>query len=211
MNQPGQPGQPAGGGMGMGSAPMPPGPVAGTTIADFLSRVVAWIIDGVILGVVGQVLWLILFRILPLGIDVLVQAILVAAISAGYFIYMWTTRKQTIGMMVMKLEVVQDGTGAALGQSAAIRRWLYLGLPLALATLLSVGGGFSFFAFGGLGGLAILLTLASIVAIVAFVWELYLAYATSQDPRKQGPHDKAANSVVISVGPSPLAGMGGRR
>jgi hypothetical protein len=111
-------------------------------------------------------------------------------------------------MMFMKLEVVADGTGAALDQSAAIRRWMYLGLPLALATLLSVGGGFSFFGFGGLGGLFILWTLASIAGLVAFVWELYLAYATNMDARKQGPHDKAAHSLVIAVGPSPLAGMG---
>lgn len=187
--------------MGMNQPGQPP-------IADFLSRVVAWIIDGVILGIAGQIIWTIVFRILPFGIDILVQAIAVAAISAGYFIYMWTTRKQTVGMMFMKLQVQKDGTGAALNQSEAIRRWLYLGLPLALATLISVGGGFSFFAFGGLGALAILFTLASIGALVAIAWEIYLAYATNNDPRKQGPHDKAAGSVVVAIGPSPLAGMG---
>lgn len=190
--------------MGMNQSGQPP-------IADFMSRVVAWIIDGVILGIAGQIVWAIVFAILPLGIDVLVQAIAVAAISAGYFIYMWTTRKQTVGMMLMKLQVQKDGTGAALNQSEAIRRWLYLGLPLALATLISVGGGFSFFAFGGLGGLAILFTLASIAALVAIVWEIYLAYATNNDARKQGPHDKAAGSVVVAIGPSPLAGMGGQK
>jgi uncharacterized RDD family membrane protein YckC len=190
--------------VGMNQSGQPP-------IADFMSRVVAWIIDGVILGIAGQIVWAIVFAILPLGIDVLVQAIAVAAISAGYFIYMWTTRKQTVGMMLMKLQVQKDGTGAALNQSEAIRRWLYLGLPLALATLISVGGGFSFFAFGGLGGLAILFTLASIAALVAIVWEIYLAYATNNDARKQGPHDKAAGSVVVAIGPSPLAGMGGQK
>jgi uncharacterized RDD family membrane protein YckC len=188
MNQPGQP-----------------------PIADFMSRVVAWIIDGVILGIAGQIVWMIVFGIMPFsGIGILVQALAVAAISAGYFIYMWTTRKQTVGMMLMKLQVQKDGTGAALNQSEAIRRWLYLGLPLALATLISVGGGFSF-ALGGLGGLAILFTLATIAALVSIVWEIYLAYATNNDARKQGPHDKAAGSVVVAVGPSPLAGMGGQK
>ncbi|MEA2678125.1 MAG: hypothetical protein QOJ81_2266, partial [Chloroflexota bacterium] len=173
--------------MGMNQSGQPP-------IADFLSRVVAWIIDGVILSIAGQIVWAIVFRILPFGVDILVQAIAVAAISAAYFIYMWTTRKQTVGMMLMKLQVQKDGTGAALTQSEAIRRWMYLGLPLALATLISVGGGFSFFAFGGLGALAILFTLASIGALVAIAWEIYLAYATNNDARKQGPHDKAAGS-----------------
>src|SRR5688572_7200366 len=180
-------------------------------IADFLARVVAWIIDGVILGIAGQIVWAIVFGIMPFsGIGILVQALAVAAISAGYFIFMWTTRKQTVGMMLMKLQVQKDGTGAALNQSEAIRRWLYLGLPLALATLISVGGGFSF-ALGGLGGLAILFTLATIAALVSIAWELYLAYATNNDARKQGPHDKAAGSVVVAIGPSPLAGMGGQK
>jgi uncharacterized RDD family membrane protein YckC len=179
-------------------------------IADFMSRVVAWIIDGVILGIAGQIVWQITWRFLPLGIDILVQAIAVAAISAGYFIYMWTTRKQTVGMMFMKLMVQKDGTGAALTQAEAIRRWLYLGLPLALVTLLGVGAGFSF-AVGGVGGLFFLFTVASIAGLVALVWELYLAYATNNDARKQGPHDKAAGSVVVAVGPSPLAGMGGQK
>jgi len=189
--------------VGMNQSGQPP-------IADFMSRVVAWIIDGVILGIAGQIVWALAYSILPLGIDILVQAIAVAAISAGYFIYMWTTRKQTVGMMFMKLQVQKDGTGAALTQAEAIRRWLYLGLPLALATLISVGGGFSF-AIGGLGGLAILFTLASIGALVALAWEIYLAYATNNDARKQGPHDKAAGSVVVAIGPSPLAGMGGQK
>lgn len=189
--------------MGMNQSGQPP-------IADFMSRVVAWIIDGVILGIAGQILWQIVARVLPLGIDILVQAIAVAAISAGYFIYMWTTRKQTVGMMFMKLMVQKDVTGAALTQAEAIRRWIYLGLPLALVTLLGVGAGFSF-AVGGLGGLFFLFTVASIAGLVALVWELYLAYATNNDPRKQGPHDKAAGSVVVAVGPSPLAGMGGQK
>ena len=74
--------------MGMNQSGQPP-------IADFMSRVVAWIIDGVILGIAGQIVWAIVFRILPFGIDILVQAIAVTAISAGYFIYTWTSMRGT--------------------------------------------------------------------------------------------------------------------
>lgn len=186
---------------------MPAGPVAGTTIADFVTRLVAFVIDAVILGVVNWVLWLILGGILlsTLGaLSLVVYAIATVAISAGYFIYFWTTRKQTPGMIVMKLMVVEDGTGATLTQSKAIRRWLFLGLPLALTALLTAGGGL--FGIGGLGGLFILFTLAPIVALIALGWEIYLAYTTYQDPRKQGIHDKAVGSVVVSYGPSPLGG-----
>jgi uncharacterized RDD family membrane protein YckC len=186
-----------------------PGTAAGTNVADFMTRVVAWIIDGVVIGVANYIVNAILFNLLILslgGLYVVLQALAIAAISAAYFIYFWTTRKQTPGMMFMKLQVVKDGSGAALTQAEAIRRWLYLGLPLALGTLLSTGVGLG--GFGTLGGLYILFTLATIVAIVSIVWELYLAYATNNDARKQGPHDKAVGSLVISIGPSPLAGMG---
>ena len=195
MNQPGS------------VAPMPAGPAAATNTADFTTRVVAFVIDGAILWVANYIVNTVLWGILILslgGLYVVVEALAIAAISAGYFVYMWTTRKQTVGMMLMKLQVVQDGSGAALDQSAAIRRWLYLGLPLALSALLSVGAGL----YAGLGGLYILFTLAFVVAVVSIGWQLYLAYATNNDPRKQGPHDKAAKSLVISIGPSPLAGMG---
>ena len=180
--------------------------------ADFMTRVVAWIIDGVIIGFANYIVNAIVFGILINslgGLYVVLQAVAIIAISAGYFIYFWTTRKQTPGMIVMKLNVVKDGSGNALNQSEAIRRWMYLGLPLALATLLSTGYGFG--GFGGLGGLYILFTLATVVAVVSLAWEIYLAYATNNDARKQGPHDKAAGSLVISVGPSPLAGMGGQK
>jgi uncharacterized RDD family membrane protein YckC len=185
-------------------APLPPGPIQGTQVADFVTRLVAYIIDAVILGVANYVVSLILFGILPFPVDLLVHAAVILAISAGYFIYFWTTRRQTPGMIVMKLLVVEDGTGNTLSQDKAIRRWIYLGLPLALSTLVQVGGGFGFATFG-LGGLAILLTLALLAGLAALGWQIYLAYATSQDARKQGPHDKAVNSVVISYGPSPFS------
>jgi uncharacterized RDD family membrane protein YckC len=199
---------PPAGGMAT-AAPMPPGPLANTTIADFMTRLVAFIIDAVILGVVNYIVWAVLGGLLFSlgGLAIVLHGVIVAAISAGYFIYMWTTRRQTVGMMLMKLMVVQDGSGAALTQSQAIRRWLYLGLPYALSTLLSVTG-FGSLGLLGFGGLAILFTLALLVAIVSLGWEIYLAYATNQDARKQGPHDKAAGSVVISYGPSPFAGAG---
>lgn len=206
QSQPQQPAAPpAGGGT---SSTMPPGPVAGSTIADFVTRAVAFVIDGVIIWLINVVISLVLTPLLLValgGIFVLIQALAIVAVSVGYFVYFWTTRKQTPGMMVMKLMVVQDGTGAALSQDQAIRRWIYLGLPLALSALLSAGGGLGF--FGGFGGLAILFTLATLVSIGSVVWLIYLAYTTYQDPRKQGVHDKAVNSLVVSVGPSPLGGM----
>jgi uncharacterized RDD family membrane protein YckC len=196
-----QPGPPPASGGVAAAAPLPAGPIEGTQIADFVTRLVAFIIDAVILGIANYIVWAIAFAILPLGIDVLVYSLAVAAVSAAYFVYFWTTRRQTPGMIVMKLLVVEDGTGATLTQDKAIRRWAFLGLPYALSVFLGVGG----FGFGFLGGLAILFTLAFIVAIAALGWQIYLAYTTYQDPPTQGAHDKFVNSVVVSYGPSPFS------
>jgi uncharacterized RDD family membrane protein YckC len=197
---------PPGGGMMAQATPLPPGPIAGTTIADFITRLVAFIIDSVILGIANYIVWAVLGALLLSlgGLSILLHAVIILAISAGYFIYFWTTRRQTPGMILMKLLVVEDGTGATLTQPQAIKRWMFLGLPLALSTLLSVGGGLGGFALGGLGGLFFLFTLATIAGLIALVWEIYLAYTTYQDPRKQGVHDKSVNSVVVSYGPSPF-------
>lgn len=200
--QPAPPPPPGGGKMAQ-ATPLPPGPIAGTTIADFITRLVAYIIDGVIIGIAGYIVQLVVYGILPYPVDLIVHAAAIVAISAGYFIYFWTVRRQTPGMIVMKLLVVEDGTGATLTQSQAIRRWMFLGLPLALGSLLQVSSGVGI-GLGGLGGLAILLTLVLIVALISLAWEFYLAYTTYQDPRKQGFHDKAVNSVVVSYGPSPF-------
>jgi uncharacterized RDD family membrane protein YckC len=205
QSQPQQPAPPPppGGGMTTPAVPLPPGPIAGTTIADFITRLVAFIIDGIVIGIAGYIVQLIVYGILPFPIDLIVHAAAVLAISAGYFIYFWTTRRQTPGMIVMKLLVVEDGTGATLTQPQAIRRWIFLGLPLALSTLLQVSGGIGI-GIVGLGGLGFLLTLVLIVALISLVYEFYLAYTTYQDPRKQGFHDKQVNTVVVSYGPSPF-------
>ena len=191
--------------MGMNQSGQPP-------IADFMTRLVAFIIDGVVIWVIHYIVTAVLGGMLFSlgGLYLIVVAAIDIAVSAAYFVYMWTTRKQTVGMMLMKLQVQKDGTGAALNQSEAIRRWLYLGLPLALSALLSTGFGFGLLGVG-LGALAILFTLAPIVALASIAWEIYLAYATNNDARKQGPHDKAAGSVVVAIGASPIAGMGGQK
>jgi uncharacterized RDD family membrane protein YckC len=200
QTQPQQPGAPPAAG-GTAAAALPAGPIEGTQIADFVTRLVAYIIDAFILGIANWIVWTIAWQILPLGVDVLLFTAVAAAISAGYFIYFWTTRRQTPGMIAMKLLIVEDGTGATLTQDKAIKRWAFLGLPYALSTFVGVGG----FGFGFIGGLAILFTLATLAALAAIGWQIYLAYTTYQDPRKQGAHDKFVNSVVVSYGPSPFS------
>lgn len=178
---------------------LPPGPVAGTTVADFTTRLIAYVIDSIGLAVVNFIVAQLVFAILPFSfIGSLLQIILVAAISAAYFIYFWTNRRATLGMQVMKIEVVNDGSGGAISQGQAITRWIYLALPGILAIAFFPAFGVSAIGLIGLGILTLL------IAVAALAWELYLAYTTAQDPRKQGVHDKAARTVVIAVGSSPF-------
>ncbi len=87
-----------------------------TVSADFFTRLVAIIIDGVILIIPQMVIRLILGPALG-GLIGLV-------IGVGYSYYFWTTSGQTPGKMVMSLKVVNAENGALLEPSAALLRYV---------------------------------------------------------------------------------------
>jgi uncharacterized RDD family membrane protein YckC len=175
--------------------PVQPGP-AGLVYGDFTTRVIALIIDGIIVGIVTEVAFAILsavglrlYDLSTLGLNFgyspivgIIYSVVALAISAGYFIYTWTKRRATVGMEVLKLQVGDAGTGATLTQEQAIKRWIALFAPNAL----TIG-------IYGFPLLGILIGLASIG------WVIYLAYTTNQSPTKQGWHDVFAHSQVVKV------------
>jgi len=207
MDQPGQGGQmpaspPPGGGMpswtnnvtarGTISGP------GGVALADLPDRIIALVIDSIIIGVVGYVLSAILGGILtedkattvlgvvvgigrgPSTIGQLIAVVLTLAASAGYFIYMWTRMGgATVGMRVMKLTVRDATSGGAISQSQAINRWLALGAAQGL--------GYLYWAFG---------TIGFIISLVVLGYYIYLLMTTAQSPTRQGWHDKFAKTVV---------------
>jgi uncharacterized RDD family membrane protein YckC len=91
-------------------------PIAATTEkAGFLVRVVAYIIDFIILGVVQGILQVILGQSAAGGISTL--------ISIAYFVYFWTSTGATPGDQVMGLRVVStDGSPISYGK--AFIRWI---------------------------------------------------------------------------------------
>jgi|SRR3990170_2317216 len=206
MDQPGQGGQPPapppGGGMpswtnnitarGTISGP------GGVALADLPDRIIALVIDSIIIGVVGYVLSAILGGILtedkattvlgvvvgigrgPSTIGQLIAVVLTLAASAGYFIYMWTRMGgATVGMRVMKLTVRDATSGGPISQSQAINRWLALGAAQGL--------GYLYWAFG---------TIGFIISLVVLGYYIYLLMTTAQSPTRQGWHDKFAKTVV---------------
>ena len=111
--------------------PMPPqggwvqstqaGPAPGLAYGGFWIRLVAFIIDAIILGVIT-------------GICNQAGAVgLGTIIGIVYFIGLWGTRGQTIGMMPFNLRVVRNVDGGPITWSNAILR--YIGLIIAIVVI----------------------------------------------------------------------------
>ncbi len=160
------------------------GPAPGVMYADTVMRVVALFVDAIILGIGLAIVNTILLFIGGWGAFI-VTGILYLIANAIYFIYTWTRLRASPGQRVLGLETVNAADGATLTQDQAIRRWLYLWGPAALAQILSWSGG------------VVLGALGFVVAIFALGYELYLLYSVTQSPKRQGFHDVQAGTVVI--------------
>jgi uncharacterized RDD family membrane protein YckC len=178
-------------------APAPAAGLGGTTglvYADVPNRAIAYIIDSIILGVIFAVVFGILAGIGLATSSIangassfnylggIIFALVGLAISAGYFIYTWTSMRATIGMRILGMQIGNAGDGKTLTTDQAVRRWLALGAPFSIVQ-----------AFNPFPLLGILIGLA------AFVWFLYLLYTTYSSPTKQGFHDVFANTMVVKA------------
>jgi uncharacterized RDD family membrane protein YckC len=163
-------------------------PPGGPPYSEWWKRVVAAIIDGLIITIPGSIL----LALLGLGtfagaeitcdpntgvcttdagpgvfIGFLVSMLVYAAIAIGYQVYFNGGEKgQTVGKMAMKIRVRDDATGGPIGYGKAFLRWL-------------VGWALGIFTCG----------IGLLIDLLFPLW----------DPKRQTLHDKAANSVVIDV------------
>ena len=180
------------------TAPSPTAPATGLVFADVPNRVIAFIIDAIILGIIGVIVSSILggiglsagtlnpdltFTMNPVG--VLVQGIVNLVISAGYFIYTWTSMRATIGMRVLGMQIGNAGDGRALTTEQGVRRFLAIWFPNVLAQVLQP-----------------VPLLGAIFGLLALIWIIYLIYTTAKSPTKQGWHDVFANSQVVKAAKS---------
>lgn len=146
------------------------------------ARVIAYIIDAIIVGIVGFfVVGAIYTDTSPVA--AVVRAVLYAALSYVYFGYSWTTWRASPGQRVMGLMTLNATDGAALTWNQSTMRWAWLVGPSVLNSL------FSTTASPGAG-------LSGLVGLIVLAYYIYLLYTASQDPRKQGFHDKQANTIV---------------
>ncbi len=162
----------------------------GFVYADVPNRVIALIIDVIILAIINLVLLTTILSTIGLGVitadfevnfvGLFVYAILGTVISIAYFVLTWTRMRASPGLKVLGMQVGNAADGATLTQEQAIRRWIALWGPGTVGSLL-----------GNLPGIGGLLSLAGLA------WMIYLLYTTYQSPTKQGFHDKFANTVVV--------------
>jgi uncharacterized RDD family membrane protein YckC len=165
--------------------PPPPGyaPIQATTgqttYAGFWIRVVARIVDALVLGIPFSILFAIfavaggLFASTSnsnsqssngaaaalFGGAFVLLYLLALAVTFGYWIYFWGSSGETIGMRLLRLRVIDANTGAPIGYGRATIR--------------------------------LLMTFVN-------TWACYIGWIwVAFDPRKQGWHDKVASSVVV--------------
>lgn len=170
-------------------------PSTGLVYADVPNRVIAFIIDAILLGIIGIVVAGILggmglssgtlnpdltFTINPVG--VLVQGIINLVISAAYFIYTWTSMRATIGMRLLGMQIGNAGDGGTLTTNQAVRRFLAIWGPNVFAQVLQP-----------------VPVIGWVFGLLALVWIIYLIYTTSKSPTKQGWHDVFANTQVVKA------------
>jgi len=169
-----------------------PGP-AGLLYADVPNRVMALILDIILLSVIGFVLaWLfggLVSR--PGAIDAaggeldivafLVVLVLQLVVSFVYFGGSWTLLGATPATRLLGLRIGGEADGSTVSWRQSLIRWLFLGLPALLSSLAVYVPNAIGLILGGLG----------------VVWMVALLYTMAQSPTKQGLHDRYAGTIVI--------------
>jgi uncharacterized RDD family membrane protein YckC len=166
--------------------PVPVGP-GGAPLAEPWQRLVAYVVDGLVVGVatlipmllvVGLIMapffaWLhsgdetnsYRFVLLPLLAVIVAMALQIAA-SYFYFARMCYKTGQTVGKRVMKIRLVRAADGGPIDLRTAKRRWLVQHLSASVAPYFNLADS---------------------------VWLLW------DQPYRQCLHDKAAETVVVQV------------
>lgn len=122
------------------ATPVRAGPAAGVTYAGFWIRVVAWIIDGIAIGILTSALAPLLGAGPMVGVQGTTFEVDYAANALGglvglvYFVGLWSWRSQTLGMMPFGLWVLRAEDGGRLDVVRAFLR--YVGLIISFAVLL---------------------------------------------------------------------------
>jgi uncharacterized RDD family membrane protein YckC len=196
---PGQPGVPPSSfAQTLTSTAPSPGP-AGFYYADLPNRIIAYVIDVILLAVFGFILAIVLGGLFggmvsaptldSAGGDLNIAAFVVVSltqlgVSFAYFGYFWTASRGTPGMKLLGLQIGDQSDGHSIDWNQAFIRWLILGIPSILSTFASFVS----------SGLSLVLT------VIGLAWLIILLYSIAQSPTKQGIHDRYARTILVKSG-----------
>jgi uncharacterized RDD family membrane protein YckC len=156
----------------------------GLVIAGTFSRLVAYVIDGLLLFTVTFAIGYAAGSYRSDTTPELAFAVAIASlvIDGLYFIVLWRSGwHATIGMRLIGIRILGAVNGATLGLDSAIIRWLALAGIVQAAVLIPVA--------------------SSLIGLIAFVWLVALLVTTAMDRLHQGIHDRWAGSVVVQRAP----------
>ena len=169
--------------------------IDGYGVAGIGARLVAYWLDSLIISIIPIILtvtttdWAALFRwartldgttpaVLPITLSIVIVTIVSTGLAYLYFVGFWTGPGQaTPGMRILGMRVIDAAGGTTMSVKAATRRWIGLGYPFSVLSLV--------------GPLQIVAGLAS------SLWPFVLMLTTLASPRRQGLHDRWAGSQVI--------------
>jgi hypothetical protein len=186
-----------------------PGP-AGLAFADMPDRIIAFVLDVIVLSGIGLLLALTIggaFGGLVSGAQTaggslddpagrlnigafLVVGVAALAISFAYFAWSWVVLRATPGMMMLGLQVGDQADGRSISWDQALLRWLILGIAATLVTF----------------AVTVPSVIGLVVASVALVWLLLLLATAARSSTNQGLHDRAARTVLVKAGRRAAAG-----
>jgi uncharacterized RDD family membrane protein YckC len=168
-----------------------PGP-AGFFYADVPNRIIAYLIDLIVLLIINIVVGIVLAAIIGATVsngqlNVLSFVVLGFAslgVSAAYFVYMWSSQRGTVGMKLLGLQIGHERDGRSIDTGQGLIRWLILGIPSSLST-------FAAYVPSELG---------QVLSLIGLVWLVVLLYSITSSPTKQGFHDRYAHTIMVKAG-----------
>jgi hypothetical protein len=173
--------------------------------ADVPSRLVAYAIDALILTIVVFVGAVVVSALIgptvrfgdagdalrgDVAIDrsrAIVDGLISTALGSIYFIGSWIVLGGSPGLRLLGMRLQRETDGGRIGFRAGFVRWILLGGPFGLATLLALGVPVLRFSVGA--------------AVAA--WYVILLVTTARSASNQGLHDHYAHTVVTRVARRP--------
>lgn len=156
----------------------------GLVIAGTFTRLVAFAIDGLLLFLISFLLGYVVGYYQRDASPTTAYIVNIASIviGAAYYVVLWRSGwHATLGMRLMRIQVLGAINGATLGLDQAVIRWLALIGIVQAALLIPVA--------------------PSLVGFVAFIWLVLLLVTTATNRLHQGVHDRWAGSVVVQPAP----------